>query len=67
MAEYWGIRMSEAEVIVDQLDALYLLQNISIEGTMYSSLHYLYFSYLKSIVSATRKQILHGRLVSSYK
>lgn len=67
LAEYWNVPLPEAERVVLRLDSLYLLQASFLDGIMYCSLHYLYYSYLNNNVNPTRKQNLHGRLVSSYR
>lgn len=67
LAEYWNLTLVDAEEIVHQLDALYLLQATSMDGVRYCSLHYLYYSYLNSNMSTVQKQSLHERLVSSYR
>lgn len=64
---YWGRHNTDVEEIVRKLDKLYLLQTHIIDGQMYCSLHYHYYSYLTNYIDAIKKQKMHKALVDSYR
>lgn len=65
---YWNLPQAEVDQIVDTLDGLYLLQRMSDDkGTMYCSLHHLYYTYLANIVTSDEKQKMHKTLVDGYR
>lgn len=66
MQRYWNRNKSEVEKIIERLDKLYLLERAIIDGEIYCSLHYHYYSYLTNLINADEKQRMHVKLVESY-
>lgn len=66
LQKYWNHPKSEVEEIIQRLDKLYLLERVIIDGEIYCSLHYHYYSYLTNLISGEDKQRMHAKLVESY-
>lgn len=67
LKRYWDLSLSKVEETVQRFDKLYLLETITVDGEMYCSLHYHYYSYLKSHVSSCEKVKMHRTLVNNYR
>lgn len=66
LQKYWNRPKSLVEEIIQHLDKLYLLERVIIDGEIYCSLDYHYYSYLTNLISAEEKQLMHEKLVESY-
>lgn len=66
LQKYWSRSKSDVEEIIQRLDKLYLLESIVIDGEIYCSLHYHYYSYLTNLIDVEEKQSMHTKLIGSY-
>lgn len=66
LERYWKKSAHEVENIINDLDALHLVEAIYSSDRFYCSIQYHYCSYLTDTVTEERKLAMHQRLVDSY-